>query len=226
MNLNSFKNIPLFMYANILRNFKTFSCSGRKYYYFNNMYNHTWANERSVEIPIIMDIINKNKGKTILEVGNVLSHYFSFAHDVLDKYEIFPGVINQDVVDFKSDKLYDLIVSVSTLEHVGWDEPSRDETKILRSIDNLKKLITPDGLIVMTIPIGYNSYLDEYLKNKILTFDKQYFMRKTSNYNDWKEVSCKESYDAKYNIPFSGINSFFIGFIYGLKNPNRSYNQE
>jgi hypothetical protein len=38
---------------------------------------------------------------------------------VLDKYEQAPGVINEDVVSFSPPQKYDLIVSVSTLEHVG-----------------------------------------------------------------------------------------------------------
>jgi cyclopropane fatty-acyl-phospholipid synthase-like methyltransferase len=51
-------------------------------------------------------------------------------------------VINEDVVNFKSKKKYDLIVSISTLEHVGWDEKPM---KIPRAIENLKTLITPQG---------------------------------------------------------------------------------
>ena len=43
-------------------------------------------------------------------------------HDVLDKYEKGNNVINDDVVSFSTEVKYDLIVSVSTLEHVGWDE--------------------------------------------------------------------------------------------------------
>ena len=33
---------------------------------------------------------------------------------------------------------YDLIVTISTLEHVGWDEEPRDPSKVLRAIENLK----------------------------------------------------------------------------------------
>jgi len=51
----------------------------------------------------------------------VLSHYFAVKHDIVDKYEIAPSVVNEDLVNFKPGKKYDLIVSISTLEHVGWD---------------------------------------------------------------------------------------------------------
>jgi hypothetical protein len=66
--------------------------------------------------------VKRYKERNILEIGNVLSHYFPVNHDIVDKYEKADGVINQDVVHFYSPKKYDLIVSVSTLEHVGWDE--------------------------------------------------------------------------------------------------------
>ena len=69
---------------------------------------------------------NKNTSwKNIFEVGSVLSHYFPINHDVLDKYEKGHGVINQDVVDFKPHNKYDLIVSISTLEHVGFDDNTK-----------------------------------------------------------------------------------------------------
>lgn len=105
----------------------------------------TWHGERAVEIAIVLEMVKKYQGMNILEIGNVLSHHVKFEHDVLDKYEIAKGVINEDIVDFKSDKKYDLIVSVSTIEHVGWDEKPRDNMKILRAIENLKTIIVSRG---------------------------------------------------------------------------------
>jgi len=67
-------------------------------------------------------MVRKYRGKNILEIGNVLSRHIKLEHDILDKYETAKGVINEDIVDFKSEKKYDLIISISTLEHVGWDE--------------------------------------------------------------------------------------------------------
>lgn len=95
--------------------------------------------------------MKKYKGRKILEVGNVLSHYFPVNHDIVDKYEKADGVINQDVIDFYPSKRYDLIISISTLEHVGWDENLRDHKilrdpmKVLHAIENLKRLLAPEG---------------------------------------------------------------------------------
>ena len=57
------------------------------------------------------------------------------------------------------------IVSISTIEHVGWDETPRDPKKIPLALENLTtRCLAPDGEIVVTLPLGYNTYLDKLLK--------------------------------------------------------------
>lgn len=65
-----------FHYYKMLKSRRTFAFRGDAHRYFYHRYNTTWRNERTVEIPIILEVLNKSKGKSILEVGNVLSHYF------------------------------------------------------------------------------------------------------------------------------------------------------
>ncbi|MDR4467711.1 MAG: hypothetical protein MRJ68_05315 [Nitrospira sp.] len=101
---------------------KTFVFDRKSYPYLYHFCNKTWKNERGVEIPIFRELLLEHDGQRVLEVGNVLSHYFPIHHDVVDKYEVAPGVINQDIVEFVPPERYDLILSISTLEHVGWDE--------------------------------------------------------------------------------------------------------
>jgi hypothetical protein len=57
-----------------------------------------------------------------------------------------------------------LIVSISTLEHVGWDEEDKNPVKVLQAIEILKSLLAPLGKIVVTLPLGYNPIIDDYLK--------------------------------------------------------------
>ncbi len=61
-------------------------------------------------------------------------------------------VIRQDVVDFKPIKKYDLIVGISTIEHIDWDENPRDDTKIEKTIRVLKDCLSPSGKIIITFP--------------------------------------------------------------------------
>jgi hypothetical protein len=159
-------------------------------------------------------MVRNHQGKDILEFGNVLSHHLKFEHDILDKYENAKGVINEDIVDFKPEKKYDLIVSISTLEHVGWDERPRDDLKILRAIENLKTLITSrGGTIIITLPLGYNPVLDQLLKDGIIRFSKQYNLLRISKGNEWKEASWEDVQGARYNSPLPFANGLLIGII-------------
>jgi len=206
-----FQSLLYFIYCRKIRRHNTILFVGKEYHYFDTI--KTWHGERAVEIPIVLEMVKKYKGMNILEIGNVLSHHVRFEHDVLDKYEIAKGVINKDVVDFKSDKKYDLIVSVSTIEHVGWDEKPRDNMKIPRVIENLKTLTTSHGTIIITLPLGYNSALDKLLKEGVISFSKQYYINRISKGNEWKEALWEDVHDAKYNTPFPFANGLLIGII-------------
>lgn len=191
-----------------------FTFQGSIYNYFYHEYHLTWNCERAVEIPIIWEIVKKYNGKRILEVGNVLSHYFSINHDILDKYEKANGVINQDVVDFRPNKKYDLIVSISTLEHVGWDEKPQDDMKILKAIQNLKSILAQNGKIVVTLPLGYNNVMDNLIRNGDIQFTKMFCLKRISNDNNkWIEVSWKDVQYARYNYPFPRANGLIVGVI-------------
>ncbi len=189
---------------------KSFFLQGKKYHYFYSLYNNTWLNDRTVEIPIIMKIIQQYKGKNILELGNVLSHYFDFPHDVVDKYENGMNIINQDIVEFNPKKKYDLIISISTLEHIGWDESPRDDTKIPRVIMNLKSLLSENGMMVITFPIGYNQALDNHRKLGKIRFQNEYYMKRLGE-NHWTEAKWNEVKLSTFGEPFEGSNGLVIG---------------
>src|SRR5215204_6122781 len=121
--------LPEYVYRRFKRRSRTFRFRGESYEYLLHRYQVAGLTERTVEIPIAAQLVRKSGGGSVLEIGNVLSHYVDVAHDVVDKYEVAPGVENADVVDLRPGKHYDLIVSISTLEHVGWNEAPRDQLK-------------------------------------------------------------------------------------------------
>lgn len=164
-----------------------------------------------MEIAVVWGLVRQYPPQKVLEVGNVLSHYFPIRHDVLDKYEIVPGVINKDAADFESHKNYDLIVSISTLEHIGWDEIPRDSTKIIRAIENLMKCLAKGGTMISTLPIGYNPNLDKMIREGRLKFTKQYCLRKVSTDNRWSEAECSEVLQQSYDHSFHSANGLVIG---------------
>ena len=131
------KNYFLNLYFRIIP-MGQFYFQGRSYNYWRHTYNRSYNNERIIEVPIILEIFKKFKGKRILEIGNVLKNYFpQLSHDVLDKYEKKEGIINEDVADFKPIQKYDLIISISTFEHIGFDEEEKSSEKILQSVRNV-----------------------------------------------------------------------------------------
>lgn len=199
-------------YARAFRSRRTFRVDGREHRYLIRRYNSTWRSERVVEVPIVWDIVRHSRGARILEVGNVLSHYFPVEHDRVDKYERGPGVINEDVVDYEADP-YDLIVSISTLEHVGWDEDPRDPEKVLKAIANLRRLTAPGGRLVITLPMAYNPHVDAHLKEGRISFSRHCCLKRVSRDNRWEQTSWEQAMDARFDTPFRRINAVVVGEI-------------
>lgn len=202
-----------FMTYRLFKYRRSFSFGGKTLRYFYGLYNTAWKNERSIEIPIIRSFMKRYNGTDILEVGNVLQHYLPVRHAVLDKYEKFRDVINEDVVSFQPDRKYDLIVSISTIEHVGYDEDVKDDSKILQGIENMENLLSHKGKIVMTLPLGYNPSLDAFIKDGSIHFTKIYSFRRISADNLWTEVNFNDIRNAECDSPFPGVNILIVGVI-------------
>ncbi len=194
---------------------RTFKFNRKKYSYFYHRNWITWNNERSVEIPIVWEIIKKYIGKDILEVGNVLKNFFMFNRDIVDKYEIAPGVLNEDIIDYNPKKKYDIIITVSTLEHVGWNEEPREPLKFFKAIENIKRLIKSGGKIIITMPKGNSPVLDDLIMEGKMPFTKSFFLKRVSKNNRWKQVSLKKIKNAEYGsfVRWSA-SAVIIGYIY------------
>jgi hypothetical protein len=191
---------------------KPFQLAGRTHRYFIHPY--ILDNERIAEIAVVKDFLQARSGD-ILEVGNVLPHFFHFPHDIVDKYEKGPGVLNEDVVTFAPGRTYDAIVTISTLEHVGWDEQPRDSEKLPRAIAHLKSLLKPSGEMIATMPLGYNPHLDELIRAEHTGFPVVRYLKRTSSSNTWREASLEEVAQVKFGSPFSCANAIMIGYAAG-----------
>ncbi|HEX3272673.1 MAG TPA: hypothetical protein VHR15_18660 [Ktedonobacterales bacterium] len=208
-------------YYKALKGRRTFTFQGATYKYLFRRYNSTYGNERAVEIPIAMAEVGKYAEDRVLEVGNVLAHYYPHHHQVVDKYERADGVMNADIVDFQPEKRYDLIVSISTLEHVGWDEEPRDPPKLLRAVERLATLLAPGGKGLITLPIGYNAALDGFLHEGRVPFTSVGYLLRITDDNQWREASWSESQGAQYLAPrlsptHEVISATATGLVVGL----------
>lgn len=199
------------MSAWVFRSFiapRTFALSGKEYRYWIHPLN--LDNERTVEVPLARELLERKKGD-VLEVGNVLANHCPFPHDIVDKYERAPGVMNEDIVTFSPAKRYDVIVTLSTLEHVGWDEEPRDPEKILRAIDRLKELLAENGELLATLPIGYNSFFDNLVREKQTGFSEVEYLLRVSASNRWREARLEEVARAQYGMPHANANALLVG---------------
>jgi|GEM_PF-580117 len=185
-------------------------------YFYNGEYNRTWQNERAIEIPIIMEMVKEyrnKKGVKILEIGNVLSNYFSFSHDVVDKYEKGKNIINKDIINFYPKNKYDLIVSISTFEHIGLDEKKKEPNKIPLIINHIiKNCLNSSGELIFTVPSGYNPALDMFIKDNKLDLNKTLFLKRISYDNEWVQTDEKNYLNAKYNRPYPWANALAVCF--------------
>ena len=208
-------SLPLAMYARCALNGSgsSFVLGGKRYRYLWHPYMATWRTERAVEVPVAWDRVRNTDPASTLEIGNVLSHYFPTTHTVVDKYERAPGVINQDVVSFSPDRRYDLIVSVSTLEHVGWDEKPKDPAKVLRAIDRLRGLLTDAGELMFTVPKGWHPELDRYISEGRIPFAERLCLKRISADCRWAEVDCRELEEVRYDTPFPYANGVTFGVV-------------
>ena len=203
----------LHFYYNKLKKQEFFVFNGSEYPYFYHKYRSTWANERIVEIPFFKALTESMDFKHVLEIGNVMSHYLPVRYDILDKYENLPNIIQEDILSFMPEKKYKLIISISTFEHIGWDENPRDPGKVISVIEHIRKMLDKDGELVFSVPIDYNPELDRMiLEGKINIFEKRYLIRKNRQ-NAWVEADEKEAMQTKYGRPYFCANGLMIAKI-------------
>jgi len=179
-----------------------FTLDGREYRYVWHEHAHTWRGERAVEVPIALAELATAHPARTLEVGNVLPNFARTGHQVLDKYERAPGVLNEDAATFGGGP-FELIISISTLEHVGYDEEPREPDKAARAVRNLLGLLAPGGTMLATIPIGHNRDLDDALMGGALGSTVSYLRR--VKWLKWEQVEPDQA-KVMYGWPWPGAN--------------------
>ena len=184
---------------------------------FYHRYNMTWANERAVEVPIAAEFLRRFAGKRVLEVGNVTPYYLDTSHTVLDKYERGLSIINEDIADYSPTERFDLILSVSTFEHIGYDDEASGDSgeKIVQAIGTCRELLASDGQLVLTLPLGYNPALDRMIADGQLGSDRAIFLKRTGRLA-WQTVDAEAALACEYGRPFPYANAVMIARFGGL----------
>lgn len=181
---------------------KSFIFNGIKLDYFYHSYNNHRLTERTVEIPIIKHYIEITNPGNILEIGNVTNHYYTYFSTfkidktVVDKYEKAFGVINEDIISFSAETKFDLVISISTFEHMDFN--GRGNYKSSHAVDACvhvcENLLSNGGYFILTIPVGQNIAFDAIifngeLDNKLSVDQINYFYLKRTGEIQWKQIS-------------------------------------
>lgn len=188
-----------------------FTWRGRNLEGFYHRYNVTWAGERIVEIPIARSYLEGVDPKQVLEVGNVLSHYGPTRHTVVDKFEAGDGVTNCDILEYRPVNRFDLILSISTFEHIGFDDDGSGSSgeKILGAIRHCQTLLTGGGRLVLTVPLGYNPELDVLLTSgQMMPHDQSFLVRR--GFSTWEESDLATALAHPYRKRFPYANSIAV----------------
>ncbi len=178
----------------------SFVLDGLSYPYLYARHKLTWLTERTVEVPVIQALVDRHPPDRVLEVGNVLSHYRAQRHLIADRYERAPDVLNRDVLALGGLGPFDLIVGISTLEHVGLDELAPDPGKALRAVHVLRELLAPGGRLVLTVPAGYNPSFAAAIRSGEVPITSLAALRREAGQGRWREVAPEEAWDAPYDF--------------------------
>jgi len=190
--------------------------------------------ERDAEIPYMYDAIKEyieqHNQCSILEIGNTSHNYFDVYtlgcndYDILDFYEVGTNrrkgvkdikTINEDIRYYKSNKKYDLIYSISTLEHLGFVANNHNPVEPYASIDallSIKSLLAYGGLFIFTVPMNWNPHIHLIL-DSITTFKRNVYIRRVS-IDRWEQCSKEEASTCKYGTPFKNGNAIRISYMY------------
>ncbi len=189
-----------------------FKYQGKQMDFFWHPYNRTWLSERALEIPIAQQFLARfPEDAHGLEIGNVMAHYQPITHRVVDKYERAPGVENIDVVEVESAEPLDFILAISTIEHVGWDEPHKDPSKAPAALARLRSLLHPErGRFLLTAPLGHNPGLDAWLlQGDHGALCSEIYVR--DHKDRWTSVDQPEPHQIRYHYDLRSAGCLWVG---------------
>lgn len=158
--------------------------------YCRNGYNKAYENERSVEIPLGAFFLEKFGKENVLEVGAVMMHYGYQAGRIVDLAEIDPRVENKNALEL--DYAGQNVLSISTVEHMMKREYNNGSDQ--DGINFIKKVAREAKNYLITFGIGYNEFIDEWLKSEESQFVGRTILRRVNWNNEWMVDNDKTDY--------------------------------
>ena len=79
----------------------------------------------------------------------------------------------------------------------------------IKAIKHLRSLLTKQGKLIFTIPLGYNKVLDSEILTGKIKFSKVAIFKKLSNKNEWIQINTLFN-NIYYNYPLIGTNYLLV----------------
>lgn len=158
-------------------------------------------NERDIELPFGFEALSRAEGR-VLEVGNTSQRSYPDLplRDIVCRYDELGGrypVYHEDIISWDAGVRYDLIVSLSTLEHVGHDyDEVMDNGKAIRAVVHCMQLLVPGGEFVFTIPCAFHGSLEFWLVDR--PWEQMAMMERVSTENEWVQRPVAEHTPSYY----------------------------
>lgn len=199
---------------------RRFEVAGNDIAYELTRYNNSWLNERTVEIALARHFLAGDPPGTVLEIGNVLRNYrleplAESSHVVVDKHEEVGDVVNDDARYYRSDRRFAAVVSISTLEHIGFDEKIKDADGPVKALETMRHHMADDGVLLVTVPLGYNPGLDTAIRDGRFSCPEQFCLRRISQDNTWVQDSVSVGLAHPYGSRYNNANAVYVGIDRG-----------
>jgi len=163
--------------------------------------------ERSVEMALADTWISaREQDPAAIEIGAVTPYYWPCRlKNIIDPADSSPFISEKKSVfdvNLKDKK----ILSISTFEHIGNGEYGlvKDDNLASKALD---KVIDEASEFLITIPVGYNSFLDDYVFSNTFNGVRISFLvrGKADLDNNWKQVFSKEEANIPYGKAANGL---------------------
>lgn|SRR5574337_148190 len=154
----------------------TFKFKNKNFEYFL----HRGNSEKRLEIAIASYYIKETykNNHSVIEWGNVMAcNGFEVKHDIVD---IVEGPIKEDWEFWQPKRHYDLLVSISSLEHINMGDYNQPKTGIDKLIRIGKRISSIAKSALIILPLHYNLEMDQLILNDKKPFDiyeKTYYTR-------------------------------------------------
>lgn len=157
----------------------TFNINNSELPYCRDRYNDAFNNERSVEVSLGRYFLNKFNND-VTEIGAVLPYYSNDEHEIIDLTDNHPK--SKKINGLEYDVTNKNVLCISTIEHMYRAEYNNGSD--YDSIIFLNKILMFAKNYLITWGIGYNKFLDDYVKKHPEI--PRFILKRVNKKNEWE----------------------------------------